>query len=592
MKKNIRKILTTFCALILCVLCFTGCSWLQIDKQKYYNEIVVSIGNSKENIKEFTKKDLIEAFSNYGYQYYQSYGYSLEESINQTIESMVDRELLMNVVTETIDNNETYKFSNQEKLEIKKEVFDYMLDSLGTYETKVKTEWGKDVEIQNTDEKTPLRTAETEYTPTTVYDIETGTVSRVEEEEELVEVPSDMPEHFSKEYAKATTLDVQVFNEAWTRYIKALQDSAKSEGRSTVEKDVLLYEENRLIDLMTNNKYLEKYEDLFFDKTAVDVQAVLDYYREQYKSQRESFRNDASQYQSAMSSASSEYVYYHLDDCDSASVGNKYANVKHILINFSDQQKAEITTLNTLYGISSTNSDENEKKKENKNYQRELKRIVSSTTSTFEMSESMYKQYGSSYNFRKVAGEDNTYEAYASDIYNFVKDYADGVNFYEKCKNFNELVYIFNDDSGYMNSEFDYVVNIDTNIDDAMVKPFANGIRALDKSNGGEGAGSMDMIISEYGYHIIFHAGRAENIVDASNIDNISDENLLYILCTTMTTPESNKSIFNYIYDKLNLDENLYNNMTSAVVQNERNSLKVKNYVITYYENKYKDLWK
>lgn len=592
MKKIIKKILTTFCALTLCVLCLTGCSWLQIDKEKYYNDVIVTIGSNNSNIKEFTKKDLVEAFSSYGYQYYQSYGYSLEESVNQTIESMVDRALLMDVVEKTIDNNDTYKFTDQERLQIRKEVYDYMLDSIGTYETKVKTEWKMDVEISEEESTEALRTAEEEYSPTTEYDFATNTVIRVEEESETVEVPSDMPAHFSKSYASKTALNSQVFNEAWTRYIKALQDNAKSEGRSTKEEDVLLYEENRLIDLMTNNKYLEKYEDLFFDNTAVNTQAVLDYYKEQYMAQYRSFNSDASLYQTAMESASSEYVYYHLDNNDSASVKNKYVNVKHILINFTEQQKAEITTLNTLYGITSDNTEENELKKQNSSYQRELQRIISTTKSTFEMSEEMYREYGSRYNFRRVVGKENTYEAYAQDIYRFVQEYADGANLKEKCTNFNELVYIFNDDSGFMNSEFDYVVNLDTSIEDKMVKPFANGVRNLDTANGGDGAGSMDMIVSEYGYHIIFHAGRCENIVDAGNIENIRDESLLKILCTTTTTPESNKTIFNYIYDKLSLDDSLYNNMTQEVIKNERNSLKVNNYVITYYENRYKDLWK
>lgn len=587
MKKIIKKILTTFCALALCVLCLTGCSWLQIDKAKYYNEVILTIGNKETNVKEFTKKDLVDAFSNYGYQYYQSYGYSLEESINKTIEKMIDRSLLMDVVVETIDNNDTYKFTDQEKLEIRKEVYDYMLDSLGTYETKVKTEWDMDVKIESEGEKTTLRTAEEEYTPTTIYNEDSQTVSRVEEEEEKIDVPSDLPEHFSKEYASITATNIQVFNEAWTRYIKALQDSAKSEGRSTNEKDVLLYEENRLIDLMINNTYLEKYEDLFFDNTPVNVEAVLKHYKEQYLSQYASYTQDASQYQTAMQSASSEYIYYHLDDLNSKSLSNKYVNVKHILINFSEQQKADITTLNTYYGITSDNTDENEEKKQNTQYQKELQRIVGKTTSTFEMSEDMYREYGARYNFRKVVGKENTYEAYASDIYEFVQDYANGINIKEQCKKFNDLVYIFNDDSGFMNSEFDYVVNLDTTIEDQMVKPFANCARALDE----QGVGSMDMIISEYGYHIIMNTGRVENIVDASNIRTISDEDLLDILCTTTTTPESNKTIFNYIYDKLSLDDNLYDDMTSKVIENERHKLKVNNYKYTYYESRYKDLW-
>lgn len=570
MKKIIKKILTTLCALVLCVLCLTGCSWLKIDNSKYYNEVVVTVGE-----KEFTKKDLVEAFSNYGYQYYQSYGMSLEEAVNQTITSMIDRALLMDVVKGEI------VVTDAEKKEIKKKVFDYMQDSINTFETKVRKEWDKEIEVETPEEKTSLRTKEEDYSPKTKYDRTTGVVSRIEEEKETTFVPNDLPEHFTKSYRNIT--DQKVSDEAWTRYIKSLQDLAKSEGRETDEEVVLLFEEQRLIDLMTNNLYLEKYEKAFFDRTPVNTSAVINYFKEQYKSQRETYKSSKSLYHKAMEEASKNYIYYHVNS------GNEYVNVKHILINFSEEQKEKITSLNTLYSVSSDGVVPEENKTA---YQNALNNIIFSTTSTFEMSEEMYRNYGSSYNFRKVVGKENTYEAYASDIYKFVQDYTQGVTLREQSSKFNELVYVFNDDSGFMNSEFDYVVNLDTSVTDKMVKPFADGVRALDKSNGGKGAGSMDMIVSTYGYHIIFHDGNAENLIDENNIDSISDENLLYILCTTYTTPDSNKTIFNYIYDKLNLDNNLYNNMTSEIIKNERTKLKDNNIVIVYYEKRYEDLWK
>ena len=110
MKKIVKKFLTIACTLVLCLVCLTGCSWLEIDRQKYYNDVVVSIGN-----KNFYKKDLIEAFSNYGYQYYESYGYGLEESVNYTIGSMIDRWLLL----EEVKKDEAYKITDEEMLEIK-----------------------------------------------------------------------------------------------------------------------------------------------------------------------------------------------------------------------------------------------------------------------------------------------------------------------------------------------------------------------------------------------------------------------------------------------------------------------------------------
>lgn len=567
MKKIFKKILTALCSLTLCVVCLTGCSWLEIDKERYYNQIVVTVGD-----KEFTKKDLVEAFSSYGYQYYEQYGYTLEESVNQTIKSMIDRELLLDEVKKTIT------LTDQEKLEIKKEAFDYMQDSINTYEDKIREEWDMVLNFESQEESSSLRTAEETYTPTTVY--ENGVVTRVEETKERVLV-DNLPEHFTKDYQVITDKDVS--DEAWTRYIKSLQDGAKSEGRSTKESDVLLYEEERLITLLTNNKYLEKYEEEFFKTVEVDTASVLAYFKEQYKSQMETYSANEGLYHTAMQEASSNYIYYH------ANSGAEYVNVKHILINFTQDQKDRISSLDTKYGIAGDNSEEDEKKKQNAEYQAQLNQIINETKTTFEMSDEMYLNYANGYNFEKVG--ENTYSGYASDVYRFVQSYVTGTNLKQKSKKFNELVYVFNDDSGFMNSEFDYVVNLDTSITDQMVKPFADGVRALDKSNGGEGEGSMNMIVSTYGLHIIFHDGVAENLVDEYNIDNISDEQLLAILCTKTTTPDSNKTIFNYIYDTLNLDSSLYNNMTQEVVKNARNQLKESDIVITYYKKNYEDLW-
>ena len=301
----------------------------------------------------------------------------------------------------------------------------------------------------------------------------------------------------------------------------------------------------------------------------------------------ETYNSSETLYHTAMKNSSTEYVYYHVNS------GNEYVNVKHILINFTDSQKEEITSLNTRYGIKDDNTAEDENRKKNSEYQRQLNDMIYRTKTTFEMTEDMYNAYvkGYDYGFTKVAGKDNTYEGYAYDIYRFVQKYVDGETLRIKSGKFDDLIYVFNDDPGIMNSEFDYVVNLDTNITDQMVKPFADGVRALDESNGGEGAGSMDIVASTYGLHIIYHDGIAENLVDEANIDNISDEQLLSILCTKTTTPDSNKTIFNYIYDKLTLDENLYNNMTQKLVSDARTQLKANDVVITYYENHYKDLF-
>jgi len=609
-KKLLKKLLTMACSLVLCVLLLSGCSWLKIDNHRYYNRVVVSV-----NGHDFYKKDLIEAFNNYGYQYYESYGYSLEESVNQTITSMVDRWLLL----EEIKSNETYKISDPEKLQIRAEVFDYMQDSIFTFETQVREEWDMTVESEeSSSEENSLRAKETEYAPTTHYSIaidrtettnnitttyykgvvtrsedydvvldrtETVTNNQVEttikyykivekiesEDAPVLDGTITLNSHFDK--SRQIVTDKKVSDEAWTRYVKSLQDGAKSEGRSTKESDVLRHEEERLEILMTNNLYLEKYENDFHSTRPVDVDTVLNYYRSQYKSQRETYLANESLYHTAMQKASSTYIYFHPNS------GNEYVNVKHILIKFTDAQTEAITALNTEFGVTNDNSDADNARKENAEYKARYNKIVAQTTSTFEMD-------GETKTWNAVVPSNGQYS-----VYEYVQSQVTGATLEERCAQFDDLMYIFNDDEGSMNSEFDYVVNLDTSVTDQMVKPFADGVRALDASNDGEGAGSMDYIVSEYGIHIIFHAGNAKNLIEEKNIDNISDADLLRILCTNYTTPESGKTIFNYIYDTLSLDENAYNIKSQGDIKTIRTEMANNGIVITYYEDNYKDMW-
>ena len=577
MKKIIKKILTIACSLALCLVCLTGCTWLEIDRYKYYNAVVVTVGD-----KSFYKKDLIEAFSNYGYQYYESYGLGLEESINKTIDSMIDRWLLL----EEVKADKNYQISDEEMLEIKQQAFDYMQDSIFTYETKIRKEWDMTVDSEDSsDDESSLRTAEETYSPTTQYELVeingalVGQVTRLEdhEHEETLVGNITLADHFNK--SRQIVTDKKVSDEAWTRYVKSLQDSAKGDGRNTDEEAVLLYEENRLIELLTNNLYLDKFEHQFFDELPVNTQAVLDYFKDQYKAERDTYNANESLYHTAMQEASSKYVYFH------ANSGNEYVNVKHILINFTDAQKEAIKDLKTEYGITDDGSDEDEERKENIVYQNRLKAIVNQTKTTFEIENEDGTKTTKTWNALVTKNGDE------NNVYDYVLENVTGSTLAEKCAQFNKLVYIFNDDGGFMNSEFDYVVNLDTSVEDKMVKPFADGVRALDTMYGGQGEGSIDYVVSEYGIHIIFHAGNARNLVDENNIDNISDEELLRILCTSYTTPESGKSIFNYIYDTLNLDENAYDVMTQMKISTARTELKQNDIKIVYYKNNYKDLW-
>ena len=151
----------------------------------------------------------------------------------------------------------------------------------------------------------------------------------------------------------------------------------------------------------------------------------------------------------------------------------------------------------------------------------------------------------------------------------------------QKAKNFEDMMYIYNDDSGNMNSDFYYAINVNEGVDSQYVAEFTNGGIDL-YNNYSKGDILAYPVISTYGIHIMFYAGVAENIVEGESIDSLTAEMLL----TTTVNPASDKTIFEYIYDIVEADANYYNNYVNGILSQLYNSSN-----IVTDEYKYKDLW-
>ena len=95
-----------------------------------------------------------------------------------------------------------------------------------------------------------------------------------------------------------------------------------------------------------------------------------------------------------------------------------------------------------------------------------------------------------------------------------------------------------------------------------------------------------EMIITEYGYHILFNAGAVKNIT--ADIDSLTFEDLF----SNYTSLSENKDMFNYLFDKLALDGDAYTNRTLEILGNINSALVANGTTIKYYEYRYENLWK
>ena len=552
-----KKFITYIFSLLFCVTMFAGCSLIQLNPTKYYSQTVAQIVYDKNNKVNFAMKDLLEAYNNYGYQLQQNDStLSSEDALKQTAELMVQRYMLVKEI-----KNQIGELTQGEKNVLMRETYEHINTTLASLEDEIRVEWDRVVNEDDKDEDSSTEeegpTEYQEYKPTVervYYEEEVNDVTkyksklvRVEEEKE----PED--ESDPGEFVQNIT-DADVSAEAWKRYMKTLQKNNEELGIKLSDEKAFEEEINRIYGVLEENKYISKYQEHLTKNLEIDSTSVVESYKQKYKRDYELYSNNESAYHTAMANDAST-VYYHPNS------GNEYVYVTHVLLGFSDETLAKIENLEKLYKSNSI---------EKSVYEAKLKQLQNIETT-------MIDYYDEKGNKKQISAQ-LAYE----EIYNNVSKYDKDVNFELRAKEFNKYIYKYNTDQGILNRDFAYVVNLDTNVEDQMVKEFADEARRLQKK---EGVGAMsEPILTEYGYHIILNLGPVTNVVEYNNIDNLTWEALYNV----KTQPSSEKTLFHVEYDALNSDETKVNAILTSLV----NDLAAQVEVVNYWEKRYLTLLK
>lgn len=551
-----KKFITYIFSLLFCVTMFAGCSLIQLNPTKYYSQTIAQIVYDKNNKVNFAMKDLLEAYDNYGYQLQQNDStLSSEDALKQTAELMVQRYMLVKEI-----KNQIGELTQGEKNVLMRETYEHINTTLASLEDEIRVEWDRVVNEDDKDEDSSTEEGPTEYQeyePTVervYYEEEVNDVTkyksklvRVEEEKE----PED--ESDPGEFVQNIT-DADVSAEAWKRYMKTLQKNNEELGIKLSDEKAFEKEINRIYGVLEENKYISKYQEHLTKNLEIDSTSVVESYKQKYKRDYELYSNNESAYHTAMANDAST-VYYHPNS------GNEYVYVTHVLLGFSDETLAKIKNLEKLYQSNSI---------EKSVYEAKLKQLQNIETT-------MIDYYDEKGNKKKISAQ-LAYE----EIYNNVSKYDKDVNFELRAKEFNKYIYKYNTDQGILNRDFAYVVNLDTNVEDQMVKEFADEARRLQKK---EGVGAMsEPILTEYGYHIILNLGPVTNVVEYNNIDNLTWEALYNV----KTQPSSEKTLFHVEYDALNSDETKVNAILTSLV----NDLAAQVEVVNYWEKRYLTLLK
>ncbi len=548
-----KKLFGLLAGLTCSVSLLSGCNLFGTDMERYYETVVAKAGKY-----EINKEELINGYYNYGQNLVSEQGYSTSKAMKETMEMLLQRKMLLGYIkseaAKEVDNgilpeNYFFELTNSEYNAAVHEAWDFI-------DGEIKT-----LVIEKYDDPAEVFKDEEAQTPELA-----GSKTAFEQKIEVVgdkiklvtdEFEDDDEKLSVHDYTKPDFIEESVIDEVWDEYIEGLKDNQYfKKYKDKSQKAILKREIDRVFKTSLENAYLTKLQNSYSATagtqdgflTAATTQKILDKYTAMYKANMEEYNIDPAAFYTNVTNTSTRNNYVYFGDSESI------IEVQHILVKFANDES-------TYQDDPYLTDEENKKAKEDLN-------TIHNT---------LAKQRDADGN--ETGNTLSVYELRNTVIQNII-DFADGTYLKgsEEYANyvtteFNKLMYMYNEDGGILNSQFDYAIG--SNGTTAMVEEFTNAAIEL-YEQGYEGAVS-DIIESTYGYHIVIYTNKLTNIdLGALSVDMLASMKL-----TSTTTAEDN--MLEYIYSLVKADDyTTYESNLLATLEAGK--------TYTYYKSNYKDL--
>lgn len=574
-----------FALLIICLLTITGtlagCATFSIDKVKYYNEVVAKVGDTK-----ITRYELLNAYENYGYNYYVSQQSQTEkEALSNTLELLIDRELLYQ---HGLENKDKYQPSAYQINQAIQSIFDNVDKQFETFTSQAKTILRIDIEKPVEEENNDNSTAKV-YNYSKDYKYNKRAQIVFEDGEYVIEYILDEEKELE---ANDALIDINIINDYENKdivssiinaYFNHLNEEYDYLGNS---RDVVI---NKAVAIMTNNIINNQYylrdengKPLSKDTKVIITNYFKDYFDSEIKSlylenirtdyltnesktfdlndlieeydylvtlDKNKYRNRESAYKEALKGASTnaDSILHHRDLTDDT----KFGYFVHTLLSFSEGQKTAITQLDNQLKAGNISQE----------YHDEQYGLILANTKI------MYREQSSNEDGETIYTETDTKKTLGEIILE-----------YNQVDNLNEFIdFMFKytgDAESTLKAGMPYVVG--TNGNSSMVEEFnAEAIRLM-----GLGKDSMsdsisindDMVdidaqnlcVTSYGIHLLYYVGEvgATDIDPEKAVFNL-DESDINNLFKVKLNPLTGKTYFDMLFDKVYPASSTEENYTS-----------------------------
>ncbi len=372
-----RKIVAVLLMFVMCLSVLSGCSLFELDEKSYYNSIVCTITFEDDEVVNIDKRELLLAWSSYGYNYEQNYGYSKEQAVKETLDSIIDQKVTRKAVENYYKENEEDVLNDNEKTYLWDYTYESLYGNLESYfaeivdvpsgeddsETKSKifTENKPEIELTtvkvldkegNETQKLALKKTSS---PSTIRETYEARYEEIDGKDEVYDIEFKNAEgekpFKDKLYEKIMSMtkgeskSAKNWRGAFSKYISAIKSNYKYLNYKT-EKEWFMFEIDRVYDILKGNYLVEQYTKIFNVQeqngstiSGVSVDNILRRYSAKVQQDYQTYHNNKDAFETAIIDGLSnmEYIWQGED-------ATNFFQVAYIKLEFDATQKADYAT--------------------------------------------------------------------------------------------------------------------------------------------------------------------------------------------------------------------------------------------------------
>ena len=329
-----KRILACLLILLVFIPSLVGCSLYNKDTNKINSAVAIKVGDEV-----ITREDLQNAYTSY-YNYGYGSIYNQSELMDFVVKSLVAQKVAIITAKQIIN------ITQDDFDDILSSVLDALTSAINEREIAIFDKLKEEIpeRLQDTSEETsqPYKPYESVIV-TPITDLG-------------VAITSEQRNNKIAEFISSFVQECKQFStrlNAYNDYIAELVQVDLISGKHTDKDEAFKNKINSMIEYYEDQKYIDKLQEYVESQISISDDEILTKFNQLINIEKQTYAGNtfADSYEKSDSSSTFLYYGYINENEDGEPVENGYINIQHILIQFSDEVKAELSKL-IGYGIS------------------------------------------------------------------------------------------------------------------------------------------------------------------------------------------------------------------------------------------------